>query len=220
VNRCLICAWYRPLYFSFLFLPALVQAVQSGAFKHYLGVSLVALPLFYDFGGTLLAATGRPELVRHFLEGARTRHTLRIASELYREYPDATMMSSEIGAVGFGFGGPVEDAAGIASSKVLAYLPLRVPDERLDSTDFPVPHRLVEQVRPGIVLGLDRHLDGLLRRAVSSEYVHLRLNLYDAEDDARRASEQLLWDNARYLDVLIRRDLWLRRHPLPDPEAS
>jgi hypothetical protein len=58
------------------------------------------------------------------------------------------------------------------------------------------------------VIAVDRHLDAVLSDPIRADYVHVRQRLYGAEDDARRGSELLLWDNVRWLDVLIRKDLW------------
>jgi len=211
----LIAGWYRPLYLLPLFVPGLVHAASRGRVRDYLAPLLLAVPLIVDLFATLRAASGHPEASAYFLEGARSRHTLHVARGLAARYPDAVLMASEIGAVGFGFPGRVEDGAGLASRKVLAYYPLSVPDQRLSEADFPLPTRFVSDVRPGIILGLDRHLDGVLRHPLRVDYVHLRLGLYEPEDDARRLSDELLWDSASYLDVLIRRDLWLRHAALP-----
>jgi hypothetical protein len=209
----LIFPWYRPLYFSFFFLTGLIAAARSARITSYLGVSAVLLPLLYDLGGSLRAAGGHPEAIRYFLEGARARQTRAVAAELYRDYPDAVLMTSEIGAVGFEFHGTIEDCAGLASPEALSYYPLAVPTERYDSADAPVSLRFLKDRRPGLVVAVDRHLDAVLSDPIRADYVHVRRRLYEADDDARRLSEVLLWDNVRYLDVLIRADLWRARHP-------
>jgi len=218
VARSIIFPWYRALYLGLLFLPALMGALRNRTLGSYLLIVAASLPLLFDFGGSVLAACGRPEVARHFLEGARARHTGKVAAELYREYPEATLMTSEIGAVGFGFRGRIQDGAGIASPEALRYYPLPVPAERYDAADAPVPLRYLKDQRPGLVMAVDRHLDAVLSDPVRAEYVHVRRRLYDANDDARRASETLLWDSIRYLDVLIRRDLWRARHAEPVEE--
>ncbi|HWA77709.1 MAG TPA: hypothetical protein VG937_35480 [Polyangiaceae bacterium] len=210
-SRGLVFPWYRPLYFSFLFLSGLVGAALSARRLPYVALLASAAPFFYEIGTSAAAALGRPESARHFLEGARAKHTLAVAAELYREYPGAVAMTSEIGAVGFGFRGRIEDGAGLASPRALSYYPLQVPSERYNSADAPVPLRFLEDVRPGLVIAVDRHLDSILAAPVRAEYVHIRKRLYDEDDDARRSSEMLLWDNIRALDVLIRKDLWEAR---------
>jgi len=210
--RSIIFPWYRPLYFGLLFLPALIGAIRSRKLEPYLWLAAALLPLLYDLGGSVIAACGRPEAARHFLEGARARQTSEVAAELYREYPHATLMTSEIGAVGFGFRGRIQDGAGLASPEALRYYPLPVPAERYDTADAPVPLRYLKDRRPGLVMAVDRHLDAVLSDPVRAEYVHVRRGLYSPSDDARRPSETLLWDSIRSLDVLIRRDLWLTRH--------
>lgn len=204
----LVFPWYRPLYFSLIFLSGLLGAARSGRPRAYLALLACAAPFLYELGASATAALGYPQAARHFLEGARARRTIAIASELYQKYPGAVMMTSEIGAVGFGFRGRVEDAAGLATPRALSYYPLEVPSERYNAADAPVPRQFLRDLRPGLVIAVDRHLDAVLSDPIRADYVHVRHRLYDAADDARRGSELLLWDNIRWLDVLIRKDLW------------
>jgi len=211
ISHGLVFPWYRPLYFSLLFLSGFIGAALSARPIAYLGLLVCAAPFLYELGASASAALGNPENARHFLEGARARRTVAIAADLYQKYPHAVMMTSEIGAVGFGFRGRVEDGAGLATPRALSYYPLEVPSERYNAADAPVPRRFLKDVRPGLVIAVDRHLDAVLSDPIRAEYVHVRRRLYDAEDDARRGSELLLWDNIRWLDVLIRKDLWEAR---------
>jgi hypothetical protein len=210
--RSLVFAWYRPLYFVPLFVPAVAGAAMRRSGLAYCAVLVAASPALLDLTGTLAAAGGHPEAYRYFLDGARSRRTLQVAAELYRQYPDATLMTAEIGAAGFGFLGRIEDGAAIASPRALAYHPLPVPSERRSESEAPVPRMFVRDLRPGIVMSVDRFLCALWRDPIVSEYVHIRTTLYRPEDDARRHRDLLLWANVRYLDVLIRRDLWEQRH--------
>jgi hypothetical protein len=209
----LIFPWYRALYLLFLFMPALLVATRAGRWTAYLGPGIAALPLVWDFGGTLAAAAGRPELVSHFLEGARARRTVALAERLYAEYPNATLLTAEIGAAGYGFRGTVVDAVGIASPASLRYHPLPIPQERHDRGQAPIPRKQVQDLRPGLILSVDRHVDAVLRDPILSEYVHVRESPYEAADEARRPREDLLWYTVRYLDLLVRRDLWESHHP-------
>lgn len=213
VSHGLIFPWYRPLYFSFLFLTGLLGAARAPTRRAYLGVAAAALPFLHDLRGSLVAAHGQPEMARHFLEGARARRTRALAAELYRDYPDAVLMTSEIGAVGFDFRGKIEDAAGLATPEALSYYPLAIPTERYDSADAPVSLRFAKDRRPGLMVAVDRHLDAVLSDALRADYVHVRHRLYEPDDDARRPSDALLWDSIRFLDVLVREDLWRARHP-------
>lgn len=217
VSGSLIFPWYRPLYFLFLLTPALIAAARSGHARSYAAPLLLALPLLFDLAGALRAAAGEPLRFRAFLEGARAQNTLALARSLYRAFPDAVLLTSEIGALGYGFRGKVVDAVGIASPASLAYHPLPAPEERLDPGDAPVPRRLVRDLAPGLIVAVDRHLTATLRDPVSLDYIHVRKALYGDDDEKRRFSEDLLWDSVRSLDVMIRRELWDRRYPPVEP---
>jgi len=208
----LVFAWYRPLYFVLLFMPALAGAARSRSKPAYLAILVAAVPALFDLMGTCTAAAGHPEAYRYFLDGARSKRALQIAAQLYREYPDVDLMTAEIGAAGFGFLGKIEDGAAIASPEALAYHPLAVPSERHSEIEAPVPRMFVRDVRPGIVMSVDTLLSAVWRDPIASEYVHTRHSLYCPEDDVRRRRDELLWWSVRYLDVLVRRDLWESRH--------
>jgi hypothetical protein len=208
----IVFAWYRPLCFALLFLPALAGAARGRSKLAYVAIFVAAAPMLFDLMGTCIAAAGRPEAYRYFLDGARSKRTLQIAEQLYRDYPDADLMTAEIGATGFGFRGKIEDGAAIASPAALAYYPLAVPSERHSLIEAPVPRMFVRDKRPGIVVSVDTLLSAVWRDPIRSEYVHIRRSLYCPEDDARRQRDELLWWSARYLDVLVRRDLWESRH--------
>src|SRR5690606_19466222 len=145
-----------------LLLPGLISACCDRTFLSHLLLGIAVIPMLFDLVGNVRAALGRPELARHFLEGARARHTASVAADLYQEYPRALLMTSEIGAVGFGFRGRVLDGAGIASPEALRYYPLSIPDERYDTADAPVPLRYLKDRRPGLVIAVDRHLEAVL----------------------------------------------------------
>jgi hypothetical protein len=208
----IVFAWYRPLCFALLFLPALAGAASSRSKLAYVAILVAAAPALFDLMGTCAAAAGRPDAYRYFLDGARSRRTVQIAEQLYRDYPDADLMTAEIGAAGFGFLGKIEDGAAIASPAAMAYYPLPVPSERHSLIEAPVPRMFVRDKRPGIVVSVDTLLSAVWRDPIRSEYVHIRHSLYSPEDDARRRRDELLWLSARYLDVLVRRDLWESRH--------
>lgn len=213
IGRALVFAWYRPLYLMLAFLPATFWVLTAPSTRKFVALGLLSLPLTYDLANTLVASTGRPERLRHFLEGARARRTRALAAELHRKYPGEVLMASEIGAVGHGFRGKIADAAGLASDRALAFYPLLYPAERAHSADAPVPRAFLAQERPGLVLAVDRHLDAIMRHPIRADYVHQRFRLYEPADDRRRASEELLWSDVRFLDLLVRRDLWMKHRP-------
>jgi len=213
----LIFPWYRALYFVPLFLPALAAAAKSGRAFAYFAPLLLALPFAYELGRSCQAALGRPERFPNFLEGARARRMIAVAQQLQRSYPGSKLATAEIGALGYGFAGKVLDAAGIASPELLHYHPLPVPEERHDPTWAPVPRQLVRELSPELVVSVDRHMDAVLEDPVVERYVHQRLPLYFPADEARRPPEELLWQSARYLEVLVRGDIWARNQP---PQAG
>jgi hypothetical protein len=208
----IVFAWYRPLYFVLIFIPALAGAARTRSKLAHLAILVAAVPALFDLMGTCAAAAGHPDAYRYFLDGARSKRAVQVSAQLYREYPEGDLMTAEIGAAGFGFLGKIEDGAAIASPKALAYHPLPVPSERHSEIEAPVPRMLVRDTRPGIVMSVDTLLSAVWRDPISSEYVHIRHSLYCPEDDARRRRDELLWQSTRYLDVLIRRDLWEQRH--------
>ena len=208
--RTLVFAWYRPLYFLLLFIPPLALATRERSRVVYAAALLAAMPGLVDLAGNIAASGGQVQSHSFFLEGARSRQTLRVARQLARDYPDAILMTPEIGAAGFGFPGHIDDGAGIATPRALRYHPLPVPEERGSQSEGALPRDFVRDEDPDIVLGVDRLLAGVLRDPLRAGYVHIRYPSYTTEDDARRDPGQLLWGTCHELDVLIREDLWKR----------
>lgn len=121
------------------------------------------------------ALTGHLERSRWVMENARVRSYLAIGAVLSERCPDAVVGAAEIGGLGWTFSGKILDGAGLASPEVLAYHPLRVPEERATGVIGAIPGRAFAAFRPDVVVSMDVFAEDFVRKAATlpglSDYV-------------------------------------------------
>jgi hypothetical protein len=128
-----------------------------------------------------------------------------VGKVLREAYPNADLMTSEIGGLGYAFTSSILDAVGLASVDALTYHPLSVPDERKNSIIGAIPPAYVVDVSPDIIVTYDTFAQALLRGEVLAQYTEVRVPAYMVEDRAFARSE-LLWES-KYLRVFIHHSL-------------
>ena len=98
---------------------------------------------------------GHLERSQWVMENARVRSYLTIGTVLAKRCPNAVVGAAEIGALGWTFSGKILDGVGLASPEVLAYHPLRVPEERATGVIGAIPGRAFATFRPDVVVSMD-----------------------------------------------------------------
>jgi hypothetical protein len=197
--------WYVPLVVSSI----VVSIVPVMAKKQTASITL-AFVTSLVFGISLvqgLAASAiSPILWPDFETGARVRKYLEVGKWLCRQYPDANLLTSEIGGLGYSFKGTITDACDLASPQALRYHPMKVPEERSSGEIGAIPVGLVAQIRPELIVTYDAFGEALLRRPeIMSQYKHLVTSFYIAEDMARWETKRFRYGG--YLHILIRKDM-------------
>jgi hypothetical protein len=147
----------------------------------------------------------QPAYYVEFAAGARVRKYRQVAAVLFEHFPHASLMTSEIGGLGYAFRGQVVDAAGLVSPAALRYHPLQTPQERSAEWLGAVPVGFVAEVRPGIIVSYAVLIEALLQSDVLHDYVHIREPVYLAED-VQRAGSAEFW-GSEHLHIFIRKDL-------------
>jgi hypothetical protein len=92
----------------------------------------------------------------------RTSAYLAVGQALQRACPGGSLMSSEIGALGWVFHGRIIDGAGLVSPEVLPFHPLQVPAQRPSGNVGAVPARAIAVLRPDLVVGMELFLGDFL----------------------------------------------------------
>ena len=207
-GRVLIFDWYIPLYVVPLFVACFLYFVLADAPANRLmlfPLGLFAILSVMSIGTTLFAGIWNPSQYLYFESGSRVRNYLLVGKVLREAYPNADLMTSEIGGLGYAFTSSILDAVGLASVDALTYHPLSVPDERKNSIIGAIPPAYVVDVSPDIIVTYDTFAQALLRGEVLAQYTEVRVPAYMVEDRAFARSE-LLWEN-KYLRVFIHHSL-------------
>ncbi len=212
VSGSLLFPWYVPL----VGVPIAAIVYLSGTTSEsraLVVITLVALviPHSIALGITFVASFGPIERYPYLAENARVRRYVDVARRLDAGFATATLMSSEVGGLGFGFRGRVVDGMGLVSPEALPYHPLHVPDERSRGSLGAIPPEFVEAIDPEIVVTLEAFGEALLRSPIAERYVDYRFPVY-LPADARALGTSELWES-RHLHVWLRRDR-IRTDPL------
>jgi hypothetical protein len=203
----LIFPWYIPI-----FLVPIIIGLSGiyGSSASLLGVLFViffSAPFCLNLVQTSIAAMGNPEFYDGFDTGARVRSYLEIGKYLYQAYPNAVMMTSEIGGLGFTFKGNVKDAAGLVSPAALRFHPMKVPEERSSGEIGAIPIGYIREIKPDVIVGYDIFLEAFLRSNISNDYERVRKPIFLVEDMAHYSSN-VFW-NSNNLNIFYRKDFLL-----------
>jgi len=201
--------WYMPLYTVPLAFVCVKVLLDSPTLSRQLPLLVLMSVLLIDHGFNLiqlaLATTTAPVYYQDFGAGARVRHYLQIGKELFEQYPDARLLTSEIGGLGYSFRGYIWDGAGLVSPAALRYHPMKVPEERSHGSIGAIPVKFIEDTRPDIIVSYDTFIEDFVRSAIRDSYTQTQYPLY-LPDDMSYDPQVRLW-GSQYLNVFIRKDL-------------
>ena len=172
--------WYTPL----IYVPILVGAVVMTlldrlAFRKMLGLLFMVLTFLacYQHLGLLIASSFKKDASRIWLlnESARVHTYLAVGLVLNEVCPSSQLLTSEIGALGYGFQGEVLDGFGLASPDAIKYHPMRVPEERSDHLIGAIPVAFTQEKKADLIVTYDRFGEAVLASPqIHSEYNDLR----------------------------------------------
>jgi len=198
--------WYIPLYM----LPIVVSLFLylSKYPKHkILGALHFVLLLFsvISIGRTIYSTSYKFNHFVLFESGSRVKVYLSIGKIINEDYPNATLLTSEIGGLGYSFHGKIFDAAGLASSNSLFFHPMNVPHDRSSGYLGAIPPSYVRLANPDIIVSYDVFAEALLRDTVSTQYNIVTLPAFLPED-AKYSESQIIW-GSKYIRIYIRKSL-------------
>jgi hypothetical protein len=206
--------WYVPLVSVPLMLAVAAALAAPGAVAGRIALAVLAAPLLITqlcgLGQLGWAALADPAYYQDFEPGARVRHYLQVGAELYARYPDATLMTSEIGALGYTFRGYIQDGAGLVSPDALAYHPMRVPEERSHGAVGALPVPFVMAHRPELIVSYDTFIEALLKNPAAQTGYRRETRPLFLEDDLQRTEQRTLW-GSHHLNIFYRHDVAQRR---------
>ncbi len=203
--RAFVFPWYAPLFAWPITLGFCAVVSRTTRWAAAALLALVVAPHALRLEPILAASFRDPLEYEYFAENARVRKYLEVGRRLYRRYPDARLLSSEIGGLGYGFGGRMLDGVGLVSPEALRYHPMAVPGQRSHGSTGAIPVGFVRETRPELIVSLDVFIEAFLRSEIRRAYVRHREPIY-VEEDLRLVAHPTLWQS-RALNVFIRRDL-------------
>ena len=203
IRKTYIFAWYPPLVVAPVTIAVLLgtneRRGKAIATRGFFTLSLLLPSAITGRGMVLAAVRARQDSIPGYAVVARVHEYGRIGTALYRECPTGILMTSEIGALGWGFRGEIEDGAGLASPAAIQYHPMRVPEERRSGTLGEIPAGFVRARHPDLIVSYDELAESALPAARSLGYIDYAYPLFVRGD---RTSATVLWD-ARQMHVLV-----------------
>lgn len=154
IGRSLVFPWYHCLLVFPAGLFVLTQDKTTTSVQERMAVPLTVIALI---GFALL---GTRNVVAMFsITGSdtsnyRVSRYLAIGQELYSICPSCTVVSSEVGGLGYSFKGRVYDAFGLGDPEALRFHPMRVPEEREDYAIGAIPPAYVDYRNPDFVVSM------------------------------------------------------------------
>lgn len=197
IGRVLLFEWYTPLYT----IPILVACFLYSHLIAYPRNIIIKIPLITLFllsivfiSSIVNAEFYNPNSFILFGGGARVKTYLEVGEILNHEYKNATLLTSEIGGLGYSFKGKIIDAVGLASRDALIYQPMK------DSRGAISPE-FVKMTMPDIIVSYDSFAQALLNDNIVHQYNTIEIPAYLPED-AIHSEDKAIWGN-EYLRIYI-----------------
>jgi hypothetical protein len=154
-HRTFIFPWYVPLTLTPIVLGLLFANAPSPGNWTPLFIAFTAfmlLPLRMYPPEINAAIARQPWIDTSDIFDIRTRQYLLIGDAIRTICPNARVLSSEIGGLGYGFKGRLLDGVGLATPSAIKYHPMRVPQDRDDGANGAIPPGFVVEMRPDVVV--------------------------------------------------------------------
>ncbi|MDD2998051.1 MAG: hypothetical protein PHV05_03245 [Candidatus Riflebacteria bacterium] len=198
--------WYKPLYMLPLFIACFLYS-HLGRTNILSKATLSAFFLISTISTLQIAYASicDPSTFSLFMGGLRVKTYLATGKILNDEYPTASLLTSEIGGLGYSFRGRIFDAAGLASSDALAFHPMKVPQERANGMTGAIPPGYVRHKNPDIIVSYDNYSQALLADNVIKQYNVIVLPAYLLEYH-QYSETKTVW-NSKYLRVFVHKRL-------------
>jgi hypothetical protein len=203
-RRVLIFSWYDPLYTIPLLMVIAKTVMDIQECKIATVFRIILLPLILvQISGLVqlgLAAFIDPKYAPEFLSSARVRIYIELGKQLYEQYPESTLMTTEIGGLGYGFQGYIYDGAGLSSPGALKYHPLKNP-----LAIGGIPAGFVQEVNPDLIVSYDPYIIDLLPGGVLNEYIQYKYPILLADDFKRVGYQPVYKSDA--LNLFVKKTL-------------
>lgn len=203
-RKTLVFPWYIPIFlFPLLFSYWFAYPTPNGWARFML---LIFTLVFGAFPLAQISLEIRGLWTEHLIDyryhslGLRVHQYLNIGQQLTAEYPDTTLLTSEVGGLGWAFPGKIIDAAGIITPDALQYHPLAVPNERSSGSLGAIPPAAVRDYQPDLIVSMETFSEALREAMANGQFPEYQLmhNYPVLADD-----DTTLW-GAKWIQVYTR----------------
>ncbi len=178
----LVFPWYHPLYSVPIFFSLIVFAFSFSEKQRNLLLTTLVVPVLLVHIPDLYFSLFDKTCYAYFQEGARVRKYLELGEKLRKEHPQAKIMASEIGGLGFAFKGYIYDAVGIASPPALEHHPLKIPEQRESGMLGSIPTDYALRVRPDIIVSIAGLVENNFQERLKSDYKLEETSIFIEQD--------------------------------------
>lgn len=198
--------WYWPMQLTPAFVGACAAA--GGHWRRWAAPLALVLTLgsFTNEGVSTLAGYGYrwPLFNGEYENSARVEQYLLIGRELRESHPDATIVTSEIGGLGWAFyPGRIVDGVGLVTPAAVKFHPMKVPEERMGCYIGAIPAGIVREVKPELIVSMPTFADSVRTAIARGELPYRLAKQYPIVSEEARAEYDhsgVLW-NSRTIDV-------------------
>jgi hypothetical protein len=173
VTKNLLFEWYVPLYsVSLLYAVSYFLINKKNPILFVFLLFMIGIPLI-NWAQYIEQGILSPTPPTLSAKAARVSTYLRIGKWLDENYPDATLMTSEIGGLGYAYHGKIIDGAGLISPGAIKYHPMKVPEERANTALGAIPYRFILETNPDILVSYDLFMKQFLESDNSQNYIRV-----------------------------------------------
>jgi hypothetical protein len=201
IQKVFLHPWYAPIYITPILLFAYYLPSKQLLLLNFITIVLSLVPIS-NFYNLLYSGVIDVKNYKYIASEARVNQYKFIGNSLYEIAPNAVLLSSEIGGLGWGFKGEVIDAVGLVSPEALKYHPMLVPEQRSNPGIGAIPKGFVEEKLPDFIVSLEIFIEELKKSKIIENYHLLKLPVY-TETDRRIVKRDMLW-GGRYIFVYVR----------------
>ena len=200
IGKALIFPWYVPLFTVPLLLGSCGCFLKQKKIPGYILFAVLVYPYVSLSGQNVFAGFFNPYIYTDVQFGARVVRYIDTGTRLFTHYPEARLMTSEIGGLGWGFNGYVLDGAGLATPAAIAY------HDGSHGTLGIIPIEFIRTTQPDIIVSVPIFLPGFSESELANSYILKQVPVY-MQNDLQRIESKEIWGND-LLHIYILKDIY------------
>ncbi len=168
-------------------------------------IAMLCLNPLASLGVNTYAALVDPGKSPHADTGIRVQRYLEVGSLLGQLHPDWKLLTSEIGGLGYAFGGEIIDGAGLVTPRALAFHPMKVPEQRRSGRIGAIPAAFVGQEMPELIVSYEIFVKEFDALNYKDDYTRVSVPAVSREWAERTGISRVYLSD--YLFIYIRNDV-------------